>query len=313
MPSDPHLVQLSRRLFLTAFAGAARIENWVVDRIAPKLDETFAPKGTVLYREGDSPRFVYFMEQGEVLLSREGAPPIHMIGKWVVGALECGVDLPRTRTATTAVDTRFVTAPGELWHELLEDSFEMVRTAFLGTSRGVEGLLSSLTEEQLEYPGKALPFDLPRGPLDLVERLLVLSNTGLLATAGMQTLTDLAHTAEEKRLGHVNELQTEGRDERMHVLLEGTIVARRTGRSATVRVRPGSFIPHALARSKDWDLESVGTGSSGLRTLAFRPEDLLDEMEEHTDLVRALLGALWNEREWLLSNKLAPDGKIVLR
>ena len=313
MPSDPHLVQLSRRLFLTAFAGVSRIENWVVDRIAPKLDETFAPKGTVLYREGDAPRFVYFMEQGEVLLSREGAPPIHMIGKWVVGALECGVDLPRTRTATTAVDTRFVTAPGALWHELMEDSFEMVRTAFLGTSRGVEGLYSSLTEERLDYPGNGLPIDLPRGPLDLVERLLVLSNSGLLATAGMQTLTDLAHEAEEKRLDHVDELRAEGRDERIHLLLEGTVVARRTGRSATVTVRPGSFVPGQLARSKDWDLESLGSGSSGLRTLAFRPEDLLDEMEEHTDLVRALLGAMWNEREWILSNRLAPDGKIVLR
>jgi hypothetical protein len=177
----------------------------------------------------------------------------------------------------------------------------------------VEGLFSSLTEEQLDYPGKVLPFDLPRGPLDLVERLLVLSNTGLLATAGMQTLTDLAHTAEEKRLGHVDDLRAEGRDERSHLLLEGTVVARRTGRSATVTVRPGSFVPRPLARSKDWDLECMSTGSSGLRTLAFRPEDLLDEMEEHTDLVRALLGALWNEREWLLSNRLAPDGKIVLR
>lgn len=310
MPADPHLVQLSRSLFLTAFAGSRNLERWVVDRVAPKLDELFAPKGTVLYRQGDAPAFVYFMEQGEVLLEREGAAPLHMLGKWVVGALECGIDHPRTRTATTMVDTRFITAPGAVWHDLLEDSFETVRTAYLGTSRGLVELYSRLTDERLEYPTNGLPIELPRGPLDLVERLLVLSSTPLLAGAGMQTLTDLAESAEEHLLDDALELAKDGPEERIHLLLDGTVEARRTGRAATITVRPGSFVPGAVARSKaSFTLASEGP----LRTLAFRPEELLDEMEEHSDLVRAILGALWNEREWVLAGLLAPDGKIVLR
>ncbi len=309
MESDPHLVLLSRGLFLAAFSGS-RIEQWVVDRVAPRLDEIVVPKGTVLFREGDAPAFVYFMEQGEIMLSRDGVTPIHMVGKWVIGALESGIDHPRTRTATALTDIRFVTAPASTWYDLLEDSFELVRTAFLGTSRGLTAIYANLTEEKLDYPVSCMCIDLPRGRLDLVERLLVLSSSALLEAAGMQTMTDLAESAEERRFPDASGLTAEGADERVHLLLEGTVTARRIGRAASVTVRAGSFIPSAISRArKQWALESDGP----LRTLALRPEGLLDEMEEHPDLVRSILGALWHEREWLVSSMLAPDGKIVLR
>ncbi|MBL9108193.1 MAG: hypothetical protein JNM74_02935, partial [Myxococcales bacterium] len=115
MPPDPHLLQLSRSLFLTAFAGNMRIEPWIVDRVAPTLDEVLAPKGTVLFRAGEAPKLVYFMENSAVATERKGARPVHMVGKWVIGALECGIDLPRQRTATVLEDTRFVTAPASTW------------------------------------------------------------------------------------------------------------------------------------------------------------------------------------------------------
>lgn len=308
MPSDPHLLALSRSLFLTAFAGNVRIEPWIVDRISPKLDELFVPKGTVLFRRGEAPQFVYFMENGAVSMEREGVVPLHMVGKWVVGALECGIDLPRRRDAVVLQDTRFVTAPGSVWYELMEDSFEMVRTAFLGTSAGLNGLYARLTDETLDYPETPLPIDLPRGDLDLVERLLVISRTHALANAGMQTLTNMAAGAEERRHASATALY-DTKDTRGQLLLDGTIVARRNGREATVTVRPGSFVPGALLRPRG-DFTILDEGP--VRTLSFRPEDILDEMEEHPDLVRAVLGALWIEREWLLENMRAPSGKIVL-
>jgi len=308
MPSDPHLLQLSRSLFLTAFAGNVRIEQWIVDRIAPRLDEMFAPKGTVLYRAGDAPTLVYFMENGAVAMEREGATPIHMVGKWVVGALECGIDLPRQRTATVLEDTRFVTAPGSMWYELIEDSFEMVRTAALGTATALVALYGRLTEETLDVPETPIAIALPHADLDIVERLLVLSGTSMLAGAGMQTLTDIAASAEERRMARAEDLVGTAADERIHLLLSGTVTAKRVGANATVTVRAGSFVPSAVVRTRLFELHSPGP----LRTLAFRPEDMLDEMEEHPDLVRSVLAALWMEREWLLENILAPDGKIVL-
>jgi CRP-like cAMP-binding protein len=308
MPSDPHLVQLSRSLFLTAFAGNMRIEPWIVDRVAPKLDEVFAPKGTVLFRAGDAPQFVYFMESGAVSMERAGAGPVHMTGKWVVGALECGVDLVRQRTAIVLEDTRFVTAPASTWYELIEDSFEMARTAYFGTLAGLTGLYGRLTEEALEVPETPLPISLPPTDLDLVERLLVLSGRPLLTGAGMQTLTDVAASAEERRLTDASELVGSAADPRIHLLLSGTVVAKRVGRKAQVTVRAGSFIPSAVTRSRDFELTSSGP----LRTLAFRPEDVLDEMEEHPDLVRAMLAALWLEREWVLERLVTPEGPLVL-
>ncbi len=305
MADDEHVRQVSRTLYFTAFAGADRaVDAWVMDRIAPHLDERDAPAGTVLFREGELPTHVFFMQNGHISLTREGASPLEMRGKWLIGGIECAVEMPRTRTATVLDATHFVTVPASVWHDLFEDSFETTRTAFFGTSRGISALYNRLPEEPLILPRQELSFDLPRGPLDLVERLLVLSGSRLFSRAGMQTLTDLAEDAEENWFDPDTGL-TSNVDPRGHLILEGEIMAQHPTRGTTISFLPGAATSVGVA---NWHLSTRGR----TRTLSFSPEKLVDEMEEHTDLVRSVLWAIWEEREWALTHVPPTDGVIAL-
>ena len=305
MADDEHVRQISRTLYFTAFAGAGRaVDAWVMDRIAPHLDERDAPAGTVLFREGDLPNHVFFMQNGRLSLTREGAHPLEMRGKWLIGGIECAVEMPRTRTATVVESTHFVTVPASVWHEIFEDSFETTRTAFFGTSRGISALYDRLKEEPLVLPRQEISFDLPRGPLDLVERLLVLSGSRMFCRAGMQTLTDLAEDAEESWFDPDTGL-TSNVDPRGHLVLEGEILAQHPTRGTTLRILPGASTSAGVA---NWRLITKGR----TRTLSFSPERLVDEMEEHSDLVRSVLWAIWEDREWALTHVPPTDGVIVL-
>lgn len=309
---EEHLRTLSRSLFLTAFAGGNRISQWQIDRLAPTLDERIVPAGTILYREGDMPDFVYFMEQGEIELQRGTHKPVVMQGKWVVGALESAIELTRLRTAIVlSDDTRLVSVPASVWRNMFEGDFAMVRQAFLGTSHALQQLYSRLTTEQLVLTQKVGDIEaLPQQPLDLVERLLAISVSQFTHQAGMQALTVLAESAEEVVWGSASEMQPDLEDLRAQLILSGTVVARRKGRVATVTVGPGLFIPAGILNNpEDWELESTGP----IRSLSFRPEIMMDELEEHPDLVRSVLTTQWEERENLLQALRIPEPKIVLR
>jgi CRP-like cAMP-binding protein len=305
MADDERVRQVSRTLYFTAFAGAGRvIDAWVMDRIAPHLDERDAPAGTVLFREGELPTHVFFMQNGRVSLSRQGADPLEMRGKWLIGGIECAIEMPRTRTATVLDATHFVTVPAAVWHDIFEDSFEITRTAFFGTLRGISALFERLIEKPLVVPRQELSFDLPRGKLDLVERLLALSGARMFSRAGMQTLTDLAEDAEENWFDDETGL-TSNVDPRGHLVLEGEILAQHATRGTTLHFLPGAATPPGLA---NWRMLTKGR----TRTLSFSPEKLVDEMEEHTDLVRSVLWAVWEQREWALAHVPSTDGVIAL-
>lgn len=311
MPDEEHLRTLSRTLFLSAFAGGNRISQWQIDRLAPTLDELTVEAGTVLYREGEPAEFVYFMEDGEVELTRASFAPVVMKGKWVIGAMEGSIDLPRTRTAVMQGGTRLVTAPATVWREIFEDHFAMARTAFVGLVRGILGLYERLTNEQLVYNQNVGELaDVPLGRLDLVERLLALSAPTATHLAGMQALTALAESSDEIHFENAAAISRSEDNLRGYLLLSGIVVARRKGNQATVTVGPGNFIPIGVLQNPEaWELTSEGA----IRALSFRTETMMDELEEHPDLVRSVLSSLWHEREWLLENLTPVGGKIVLR
>ncbi|NOU31533.1 MAG: hypothetical protein HOO96_26840 [Polyangiaceae bacterium] len=308
MLDDENLRNLSRSLFLSAFSVGTRVGQWQIDRLAPTLEERQVSPGTVLFREGDIPDFAYFMEGGEVELTRAGTTPLVMKGKWIIGVMECNIELRRLRTATMRSKTRLIAAPAGVWRGIFEDDFWFVRNAFLGTSRAVAALYARLTTEHLVAKHFTGTLDLPEEPLDLVERLLALSVSNYTRMAGMQALTALAESATEARYATGRALAAAGTG-LGHMLLSGTLVGRRVGHGGSVTIGPGSFLPQGvLYHPENWELENEGE----LRVLSFRPETMLDELEEHQDLVRSVLGTLWREREWLLEHLVAPEGKIVL-
>jgi CRP-like cAMP-binding protein len=310
LPDDAYLQTLTRGLFLLAFAQGRQTRPTWIARVAPELEEKVVEAGTVLYRKDDHPDWIYFIQDGEVELSRDGVAPIVMTGKTLLGALECSVELPRLRTATLMKTSSVVTAPGALWHDLFEDDPAMGRIAFVNTSQNLSSLFSRITNEHMildhEFNN---PLDIPRGSLDLVERMLALSGSQALQLAGMQALTTLAESAEERWFANAEDFADSSASSQVHFLLAGELVAHRREHTGTFTARAGSFVPMQVTHYPDlWSLEI----RTPLRTLTFSSEVYLEELEEHLDFSRSVLTTLWRVRDWLLSNLLAPEGKIIL-
>jgi hypothetical protein len=311
MPVEDHFLMLSRSLFLSAFAGNNRVREAQTQRLAPTLQERVVEPGTVLFREGDEPQYLYFMPDGEIEMSRPGVPPVVMRGKWLIGALECGIELPRLRTATMRTKSLLVASPAVVWREIFEDNFGMTQSALLGSTRLVEALHRRIQDEQIEgRVGKPEVYaSLPDEPLDLVERLLVLSASTIFGAAGMQSLTALAAQAEEAWFESAAALRGASIERRSHTVISGVVHARRIGHAGRVTIGPGAALPPSLfTDTAYWQIDSEGP----IRTLSNSLDTFANEFEEHADLRRSVLGALWHERDWLLSRLHAPAGEIVL-
>jgi hypothetical protein len=250
------------------------------------------------------------MKDGAIELTRNGVPPIVLDGKFTVGGMECITGQLRTRTAKVVRDSWLVSAPGAVWREMVEEDFGVARRIFLTASRMVTELFSRIVNEKLVLERSTMPLDpLPEGSLDLVERLLVLSCAKPFAGAGLQSLTELAECISELRFPNAEAFARPDADLRGHLLLSGAFEAKRVGHQGSVKVLPGAFIPPLwLVQEGAWKIEGEGE----IRTLAFRPEEMLDSLEVHFDLVRAVLGSLWVQREWLLSHLEPSEGKVVI-
>jgi CRP-like cAMP-binding protein len=313
MPDDNYLRNISRSLFLSAFSQGTRIRPALIERLVPHLQERIVETGSILYRVNDRAEHLYFIQDGEVELSRDQVPSIIMQGKVLLGALECSVDLPRLRTATMLRTAQVVMAPGSLWHDMFEDEPSMGQTAFRASSETLARLYARLTSEQLRI-APAAPigptWSLPTEPLDLVERMLVLSEVKAFRSSGIQSLTMLAENAEESWFADAEAFVRFADRPRPTLLLAGALVAKRVGHTATVTIEPNCSIPLPLLADRSlWSFEDRGP----VRALSFQASVLLDEFEEHPELTRSVLAEMWQERDWLLSNMKTTEGKVVLR
>jgi CRP-like cAMP-binding protein len=309
---DLHQAELSRTLIIASFTAGTPIPDQTIVRIARTLDERRVEAGSVLFRQGDAPDYFYFVDNGKISMTREGAKPYHLHGKWVLGLLEASIEMPRIRTATVTETTTLVTAPAQVWRELFEEDFGFSRASFVAANRTQVALYKRITNERMTTADFEPPtLDLPKGRLDMIERLLVLSDSRAGNGVGMQALTSIAEVMEERVYDSALDVAKDiGDGIRVHLLLDGEFTAQRVGFSGVLTVVPGTFVPFPLLNMpEDWLLHDSGP----VRTLSLPPEVMLDEFEEHPDLVRAVLGDFWRERDAILTLLDGPESGIILR
>ena len=174
-----------QELALTAFAPVGQsLRGWIYDRLASAIDEQRLRAGDTLFAEGDPPESLYFMSEGGVRMVRDGAPTWTFEGRWVLGSHEVLLERPRGRTAVALTDLELVTIRADAWLELIEDSFDIARMVVENTARWLAGLYNQIGDEAFAEPAAKPSLPLPGEPLNLVERLLVLSDVAMLRGAG---------------------------------------------------------------------------------------------------------------------------------
>jgi CRP-like cAMP-binding protein len=316
--ADERLKRITRELLFTSFLGPASglEESWIIDRFAEGIEESVVTKGELLFDIGDSSDYLFFMSEGRLRLQAPGRPDWVYDGRWVVGTTDQITGRKRQRRALVEADARVFRVRGELWGELMEDSFEATSGALFGNARGVVALYARVGPsggfKPLESPDEA-PMSL-RAPItdSIVDRTLLLYETPMFQGAGVQPLTDLARQCSLVELRAGEDLFTAGiAPERTYVVVSGEVEVSRKSPDVTARFGPRTVVGGAVSLGDpgaEWSARAVGP----TRLLSLWNEDWFDEMEEHVDLARAGMAWVSVERERLFDLLAAPTGEIVL-
>jgi CRP-like cAMP-binding protein len=299
---DAHRLRIQRELFLAAFGSSAGTsEGRLTDRLVSVLEEQYARAGETLYLVGDPPESYYVLREGSVRLVREGTAPWKYEGRSVFGMSDALLDRPRSRTALAVTDVHAMKVQYEAWMELLEDSFDLARAAVRGAVRSVAGLEERLWAVEARSPAMgSRRLAIPEGPLEVLSRLAVLTETSLLRGAGVQLLADLAGGSEVVTFERGEVLVERGTDPgRVLVVIKGGVEASREAPDAQWRGGPGDVVCGMAAFGDPIRAWQAGAITAG-RALSFRIEDWFDLLEEHFEVVRSTLAALALESERLL-------------
>ena len=294
------LRNFERELLLAAFSSlpSARLDRWVLDRLASITEERFVHAGEVLWSADAPVGALYFMREGRVRMSRASAPPWTFEGQWFLGMFEGRRGEVARREAVALTDFAALSLPPRAWFALLEDSFELMR----GFAAAAAASVASL-DERIPSGVVALPPWRPspgRGErsLGVLGRLAVLTELQMARGAGVQALADLAAASKELTVEEGEHLFRGGASrDHFHVVASGTIEARRALPEAARRYRAGEIVTGAAAfaeRAQEWEARAL----SRAQVIAVPLEAWFDLMEDHFDLAQSFLGVLgtWRER-----------------
>jgi CRP-like cAMP-binding protein len=299
---DIRTERISRELFVsTAGGNLGVVEPWMMDRLTGILEEQEAAAGESIFRAGDAPDAFYFLLQGRVELARDGGSVAETLdGPRAFGMLEALAQRPRTSSASASGPVKLMRIRASAWFGLLEDSFPLAFMSVLALVRSVSALEEQRWAAGHWAPSPPLPIAEPGRRLDLVERLRLLRATAPLRGSGVQPLSDLASLTDEVELASGERLfERDGRRDRVFVLIDGSVEARKRTPQVTWRGGAGQMVcgVGALAGiGQEWEASALAP----TRALTFRVDDWVDLMEENFELVRSTLATLALERERLV-------------
>jgi CRP-like cAMP-binding protein len=307
------LVRIGREIFLAALGlPLDSVDPWVIDRLTLILDDEPVHSGQTLFTAGAPIEFLYFMRKGEVRFTRDGAAPFTVRGRWFLGSFDALGDRLATRTATAVGDFHGMRVSAVAWLELLEDSFQLARSAVINGLRGLMQLEERIPEGAPKSQREARSFEAPAGALNLVERIALLLGVRMLRGGGVQAIADLAALSQQVSFapeGLIVERDTERED--LILVVDGEVLAERENPTVRRLYGPGDLICGAAIlgqRAGPWQARAI----TPVRGVSFPIESLFDLMEEHFDLVRSTLAALSTRRGILLEQLASESADLTL-
>lgn len=274
-----------------------------VRHIVQAAREVFFSASDRLFREGDAPQFIYFLVDGEVHLVREGAEPWAFGQGDVVGVLDAdAADLHR-RSAIAQTDVHALAVRVRDWHDTQEDNLEMVRLRLQGNARNLLerglSLAPSCGFEQHVSLGAAPSLVSQMSladELNAFERLLSLRLAPAFSLAGTQSLLELAREAREVRLSPGEVLFQEGDEARsFFVNVTGVVSLERRGMEMTAQFGPTALVGGYMGIGQV-TYPVTARAETELVAMSIELAHLLEVMEDHYDLIRAMMAFMALER-----------------
>lgn len=301
---DERSARLFREIFVAGFMSGLPAANiaWAAARLASTMTDVRVPAGTIIYEKGEAADVHYFVVEGEVRLETDDAPPYVFGDHSLIGIFDLLVGRPRSRRAVATKNTQLLKMSSADWLDLMEDNFELTRSAIEGLANDVDGLHASIGQLPRASPPRAPLAADDAEPLGPVDRIFALESVALFASGDVQALTDLALVTKEtvfEKGDIVVERGTPSED--LIAILRGEVEGTRTHGGPVEAFGPGELVFGASALGAAPGHEARATQRT--RALRIVREDYLDVVEEHFGLARSSLRAIILERELLVNEK----------
>jgi CRP-like cAMP-binding protein len=306
---DPRQLGVERLLFLRSLA-TVRADGPEAVQIAAAMRDVHFRRGEVLFTIGEPAGEIFFLVKGSVRMTAPEAVPWDFEAPAIVGALDAFAGRPRTRRGEATTDTHALALTHTDWLAVLEENFDFARESVLRLS-------AALWTMRLGIPGDG-GFPAPAastGPLasglDLVGKALALRALPLYATAGVQASLRLAELSEEIALPPGGTLFGEGDPgEAVYVVTSGLVTIEHSAPRLVAAFGPGALVGGAAVIGAARHAFTA-RAPEGAVVLRLRKDDVLDVMEDHFALTRALLLQINAEREVLMRAHGAGNDRIL--
>lgn len=295
--------QLLVRSMMTGTFGSV-----LANQFAAVAKEVYFPAGKIIYREGEASDAVFFLLEGRVELATPGHEPWYLGGRAVFGVLDVEVDRPRDRTARAVTEVRAMRVGVGDFHDLMEDNMELTPPRIRMLSEGLLELGLSLDPpggfpEAPSFPSRpSMMATMPdRDPRELnpFERLITLRICPMFERAGTQSLIRLSRAAVPRIHKKGEKLAAfDAPTDIFVVVVTGSVTARRQDPDLQATFGPAEVAGgYAGFGQERWAVELEA--AMDCCTLEIRYDDLYDVMEDHFDMVRAVMSYLASERDRL--------------
>jgi CRP-like cAMP-binding protein len=185
-----------RLLLLRTNPNFAPLEDDDLLRIAEHARISHAPKGTVLCREGDPLKRIFLLTEGHVVVHFKGRTVADIRGQGGVGLLSLFAGLETTPEAVALQDSMFLELPAEIVRSNVFESFAIARNTLRLLALGLLDRRGQLPVPDARGPEVGVWRD--REPT-VVERVLMIRNGMILATAHLDAIAELARRSVEVR------------------------------------------------------------------------------------------------------------------
>lgn len=278
----------------------ARLAHLAGPGIAPLVasvgEEVVLEPGAVLYRQGEPAHHLYAFVSGELELTAAGRPPVLLANQGGLGALDILAGVPRSFTARALGPLRATRVTADDYLDFLEEHFELVVAALAGVTDDIhQHSLALPPDGGFPLVPAPDPGDWPAAPINLVQRIGLLRDSGVFRMANVQALVRLARLAREIRVEEGETVFLRGEAAGKFFLVAAGIVEAVHEAPALVATFGRGTLVCGYGALGAADDQYVATARSRAVVLSFSEEDFFDVMEEHFELTRSVLAGIASE------------------
>ncbi len=191
---------LERLVFLKSLGALGQVALEELASIAEYLEERTYRKGSELISASGPPEEIHWVVSGRTVTNYQGVPVAYVEPPFASGFLGYLARCPSGYEVVAEVDTHTLTIKSDILFDIFEDYFDGILLGLRQLSKQLLAVRERLPVSDEPVPVEHPDFGFPKRPLDLVQRLLWLTETSaVFANSNLDAVMQIARNQTEKR------------------------------------------------------------------------------------------------------------------